>query len=856
MNRSFALLFVLLLAATAVADDAQNRFNAAKQAFDAGQYAQAQAGFEGFLVAYPTHTQASEATFYLAESFLKLQRYDQAAAQYAKLIALGLDHPCAKAALFRVGEIPYLQGQYALARPRLEEFIEKLQFDANNQFTLYYMGDIALHENNLLEAEFYFSECTRLFPQGERFADSQLGLATVWNRLGKTYEADQIFQQLTNSSNATIAEMATFQWGVALYERATYQQAMSTLTNFQARWPRSTLIPETQRVLARCKGELGDFAGALEIIDKITSPTTEDLLLKVKSLYGLKRTAEAKNLLASIERNAEVVYRDEITLLNAIFLFDEKNWKSVISLLEPMLAPQYNEATQYLVFNYSVMPSAGRKLSEESYLKACSLLTLSYANNGDTVKAAAAMNEMSGYAGLVGGARLQTIVSETSSQLSLVAKVPVSSGGGGRYGSNPGGNPFDTGGGTGGRSGGSSSFANRNNRNPDWNQNIALNPRLGPDATELDKFREATNQYDRKNWSSAAQILESLLNVQYDSWGTKQLTFRYTASTATGSLDETSFFRACSLLILSYARLGNMDRANAATTTMERMVRSSDLSQQTLLSQTKSQLTEIANSTSPTTPTTPTTPTNLLTEAEQKKILQECNSQYLRKKFDQIDEKLRDLMSRSDIPSYKAEAALLRARVALERNKEREMLEMLDLIVDEYPETDPCRDALWLLGRFYEAGGDSPRSAEYFLRLVNESPNDKNIDGALYFLAWDDIENNGGRKAATWLTRVYRNHQSGMYWSHATWTLAWLAYKKKDYNQAEVYVQKVLQNPPDYAILDRVLYLKGELSLQRKDYDTAAVAFREVSRLVPDSPLRDNADRNAQVAAKATVRVN
>ena len=853
MNRFFTFLFAFLIAATAVADDAQNRFAAAKQAFDAGQFAQAQTGFEGFLAAYPTHAQASEATLYLAESFLRLQRYDQAAAQYSKLIGLGLDNPCARAAMFRIGEIPYLQGRYDLARPRLEEFIDKLQYDANNQYTLYYMGDIALRESVLLEAEFYFSECIRLFPQGERFADSQLGLATVQNRLGKTAEADLIFQQLMNSTNAAVAETATFQWGVAQYERAAYQPAMTTLSNFQVRWPRSTLFPETQRVLARCKGELGDFAGALTIIDQITQPTTEDLLLKVKSLYGLKRTAEAKNLLTSIERNAEAVYRDEITLLNAIFLFDEKNWKSVISLLEPMLAPQYTEATQRLVFNYFVMPSGGRKLSEESYLKACSLLSLSYANNGETAKATAAMNEMSGYAGLTGGVRLQSIVTETSSQLSLITKTPVTPT---RPSfSNPGGNPFDTGGGTGGgsRSGGSSSFANRGNRNPDWNQNTNLNPRLGADATELDKFREATNQYDRKNWSSAAQILESLLNVQYDSWGTKQFTFRYVSSTATGSLDETSFFRACSLLILSYARLGDVDRANAATTAMERMIRTSDFSQQTLLSQTKSQLAEIANNVSP---TTPTMPTNLLTEAEQRKILQECNSLYKLRKFDQIDEKLRDLMSKSDSPTNKAEAALLRARVALERGKDRELLEILNLIVNDYPETDPCRDALWLLGRYYEEAGDSSRSVEYFQRLIDESPNDKNIDGALYFLAWDDIENNAGRKAATWLTRIYPNHPNGMYWSHATWTLAWLSYKKKDYTQAEVYVQRVLQHPPDYAILDRILYLKGELSLQRKDYDTATIAFREVARLCPDSPLRDNADHNAQVAAKATVKVN
>ncbi len=886
MNRFFAFLLTLLIAASAVADDAVNRFNAAKQAFDAGQFTQARTGFEGFLTSFPNHAQSAEASFYLAESYLRLQLFDQAAAQYSKLISLGTENPCARAALFRIGEVPYLQGRYDLARPRLEEFVEKLPLDSNNQFTLYYLGDIALQENIPLESEFYFSECLRLYPQGERLADTQLGLALARNRLGKTSEADQLFQQLTNSTNPTVAETATYQWGVAQYERGAYQQAMSTLANFQARWPRSGMFPETQRVLARCKGELGDFNGALAIIDQITQPTTEDLLLKVKSLYGLKRSTEAQNLLTSIERNAEPAYRDEITLLKSIFLFDQKNWASVISLLDPMLAPQYTEATQRLVFNYFVMPSGGRKLSEESYLKACSLLTLASANKGDTAKANAAMSEMSGYAGLTGGTRLQNIVSDTSSQLNLIAKNPSSPGGSGRspynpypggntnpggnpFGGggnvNPGGNPFDTAQNTdndrrGGRRG------DRSDRNPDWNRNNDLNPRLGADATELDKFQEASTQYDRQNWSSAAQILESLLNVQYSSWGAKQFYFNFVPSTAIGSLDETTFFRACSLAILCYARLGDMDRANAATNAMAGMIRSSDFSQQTLLRQTKEQLAEISRNASPPGgaggypggtggPTTPTTPTDLLSDTEQRRILQDCNSMYKLRKFEQLDEKLRDLMNRSASPAMKSEAALLRAKVALERKKDREALELLQLIVNDFPETDQNRDALWFLGLYYEDCGDTSRSIEYFQRLVDESPNDKNIDGALYFLAWDDIENNGGRKAATYLNRVYRSYPNGRYWSHATWTLAWLAFKKKDYSQAELYVQKVLQHPPDYAILDRVLYLKGELSLQRKDFDMATTAFREVSRLCPDSPLRDNADRNAQIAARATVSV-
>lgn len=113
------------------------------------------------------------------------------------------------------------------------------------------------------------------------------------------------------------------------------------------------------------------------------------------------------------------------------------------------------------------------------------------------------------------------------------------------------------------------------------------------------------------------------------------------------------------------------------------------------------------------------------------------------------------------------------------------------------------------------------------------------------------MENGNGRKSNSYLTRIYRNHQNGEFWSHAVWMLAVDAYKKKDYQQTELYLQKILQHPPDYAILDRVLYLKGDLALKNKEFETAFVAFREVGKLCPDSPLRNDADRNAQVASRA-----
>jgi outer membrane protein assembly factor BamD (BamD/ComL family) len=147
--------------------------------------------------------------------------------------------------------------------------------------------------------------------------------------------------------------------------------------------------------------------------------------------------------------------------------------------------------------------------------------------------------------------------------------------------------------------------------------------------------------------------------------------------------------------------------------------------------------------------------------------------------------------------------------------------------------------------------GDSMRSAEYFQILIDEFPHYKDIDGALYYVALDDIESGNGRKGISYLLRVYRNYKAGKYWSHATWMLAYEEYKKKNYTQAEIYLRDTLLHPPDYAILDRALYLKGEIAIQKREYKIAAQAFQEVIRLCPNSPLISNADKNLQIANRA-----
>ena len=822
----------MLTAATLWGDDALNQFNSAKTAFDNRHYEQARVGFENFLNRFPTHARANEATFFLAESLMHLGQHVLAETHFNRLVSLGLNDAFSRAALFRIAEIPYIQGQFDIAKPRLEHFVERLERDPNLQFVLYYLGDIAMRNDSPLEAEFYFEQVNRMFPSGDRFLESQLGLGWAKNRLGKITEANAIYHQLMSSTNPAFVEQATYQWGVALFERGAFQDAINTLTDFQQRFPASLHVADARRVIARCLGRDNRFEEALQVLSLLTNPTPDDRLMQVRFLYGLNRMQEAKNILDQVRQTAGTLHRDEIALLESVFLFDQRDWRGTILLLESVLVPQFDEFNNRMVINYFSLPSVpGRnRLSEEAIFRACSLLTLAYARNGNAAQADALLREMQGQAALSGNLRLTTITTDTATQLASVGPVSPPRPGG------PGG-----------------SFANQNNQWTPGNQNQGSRPQTVQTAgTELERFWNAERLFMRRNFEAAAEQLEQILSGVYNlSVTPPRYIILYNITGAPGTMDENTFARACTLLALAKARLGDFEQADAILMTLGSRIRMGDSVQQDLLREAYAQLAELARG-----GTTNVASGPAPSDTEQRRMLREANTAFRQQRYDQTDVRLTELISRNPSEAILTEALLLQGKSRYALGREHDGVALLERIVDEFSTSSQYPEALWLLGLFHESGGDSFTALEYFQILADRFQNFRHIDGALYFLAVDDLTNGNSRRAMERLNRVHRNHRNGLYWSHATWTLAHEAFKRREFAQAERFVQEILRNPPDIAILDRVLFLQGELALRRDDFQTAFLAFREVTQHTPDSPLSQHAMNNARIAASRTVNVN
>ena len=69
----------------AMLDQPREQFNAALQAFQSGQYQQAEEGFKAFMAANPSHRLTADAVFYIGETYFQRSRPREAAEQYLKV---------------------------------------------------------------------------------------------------------------------------------------------------------------------------------------------------------------------------------------------------------------------------------------------------------------------------------------------------------------------------------------------------------------------------------------------------------------------------------------------------------------------------------------------------------------------------------------------------------------------------------------------------------------------------------------------------------------------------------------------------------------------------------------------------
>lgn len=106
----------------AMLDQPREQFNAALQAFQAGQYPEAEAGFKAFLAANPSHRMSADAIFYIGETYLQRSRPREAAEQYLKVTTDYSKSSRAPESMVRLGQTLAALGNNEQACATLTEF--------------------------------------------------------------------------------------------------------------------------------------------------------------------------------------------------------------------------------------------------------------------------------------------------------------------------------------------------------------------------------------------------------------------------------------------------------------------------------------------------------------------------------------------------------------------------------------------------------------------------------------------------------------------------------------------------------------------------------------------------------------
>src|SRR3984957_10886115 len=106
----------------AMLDQPREQFNVALQAFQAGQYPEAEVGFKAFLTANPAHRLTPDAIFYIGETYLQRSRPREAAEQYLKVTTDYSKSPRAPESMVRLGQTLAALGNSDQACATLTEF--------------------------------------------------------------------------------------------------------------------------------------------------------------------------------------------------------------------------------------------------------------------------------------------------------------------------------------------------------------------------------------------------------------------------------------------------------------------------------------------------------------------------------------------------------------------------------------------------------------------------------------------------------------------------------------------------------------------------------------------------------------
>lgn len=193
------------------ADWGDDQYALAADHYRNGRWEQAIGAFEKLVGQEPDHPRVPLAHFFLGESRIQVQQYDDCVEHFSQFVDQVAKHPLRTRALFRRAEANYLIGQDADAIKQLESLIDDPQARNYLEYAWVYLGEMyqrlpGLENRN--QARHYFEQALAKYPASSLSNRCRLGLAQVFQVDGQYEEADRFLAFLIEAQDPVITREA------------------------------------------------------------------------------------------------------------------------------------------------------------------------------------------------------------------------------------------------------------------------------------------------------------------------------------------------------------------------------------------------------------------------------------------------------------------------------------------------------------------------------------------------------------------------------------------------------------------------------------------------------------------------
>ena len=812
MRRTFSVAVTLVIALATVltgrtvsADPADDQY-----AFAAGLYFRedwnlAAEEFKAFLDAYPQHRKHGTALFFLAESLLQLDKFEQAVVHFGRYLDASPEGEHSRAALFRAGEAAYLVADHDQARKQLERFLAKYPADRLNAYVLGYLGNIVLDADDLKAAEDYYRRALEEFPQGQLQDDCRFGLARIAEKEGDNERAQRLYLAVASKAKSRLADDARFHLGALQYSQGKFQDAIETFAEFNSSMAKSKL---------RASAHLGHGWALV----KLGRP--DEAAVMFRSISGDPKVGvEARYWLGLVQKGKKEWEAAATTFLEAAQA-DPKH--KLISALRFHAGDALLQAVKIesAEAQFELVVAAGGK--EEEWLDDAMrgrVQTASLAKDHQRVDRRAAE-----FLGKFPNSPLANDVRRMAARSLLEQKLfarvvemlaPI----------------YDSG------KDGPADFEGRillSHAHEGLDQREKALEVLGPvlkstDSTVLSdaQLTQASLLLAMEKYQEAIGPLESFLSKNPSGEGR---------------------VKGLGQLAICQARTGRIAEAKRLYAELRK-----DHGDDLLVAETTEQLAEAAYDAED-----PAWAGELFgamrsapasDEPALRGLLGLGWSQYTSGQFEDAARTLGQLLAKKPPGTLAAEAAHLRGAVLQKLGDNTSALEMQELVVKQYPDSAQYAEALMAAAVLHDNLGRHEQAAVLYARLAGEHPKFPQIDKVIYNWAWVLSKSGLTEEARKLFERLRAEHRESPYWAFATLPLAQWAYEGKDYTKAESLVAELLAGKLDRNIRDKVLYLSAQIAHTQGRWKEASGRFQSVVSDCPESGLVDLAEFGIAEAA-------